>query len=70
MTRLPVSSSNLAAVGYDPSTEVLEVEFIKNSSVYRYFGVPRHIYESLLAAPSIGQFFNAYIKDRYAAEKQ
>ncbi|MYL11521.1 MAG: KTSC domain-containing protein, partial [Cenarchaeum sp. SB0669_bin_11] len=29
MNRVPVSSSNLAAIGYDPNTLTLEVEFLR-----------------------------------------
>ncbi len=41
MNRVPVSSSNLAAVGYDPAGKVLEIEFL-NGSIYQYFNVPNH----------------------------
>ena len=42
MKRVPVSSSNLASVGYDPELRVLEVEF-HNHTVYQYRNVPHHI---------------------------
>lgn len=37
MKRIPVSSTNVASVGYE--NQVLEVEFL-NGSVYQYFYVP------------------------------
>jgi hypothetical protein len=58
---VPVQSSNLAEVGYDPELSILEVRFLK-SGVYQYFGVPQYLYEQLLAAPSKGTFFNEYIR--------
>ena len=60
LTLTPVQSSNLLAVGYDPSRQLLEVAF-RNGSVYQYFGVPESEYCGLMAAPSKGQYFNAHI---------
>jgi len=68
MERQPVSSSNLVSVGYDPSSETLEVEF-KNGSVYRYFNVPPIEHEQLMSAPSHGVYFNANIKNAYPFER-
>ena len=64
MEREPVSSSNIAAVGYDPDSETLEVEF-KTSGIYQYFNVPAFMFERLVAADSVGKFFNAEIRDAY-----
>ena len=61
MTRDLVSSSNIATVGYDPASETLEVEFT-NGSIYQYYNVPSALNEQFMAAPSKGQFLNAYIK--------
>lgn len=68
MERQPVSSSNLLSVGYDAESETLEIEF-KNSGVYQYFNVPPVVYERLMTANSLGQFFNAEIKDVYPYQK-
>lgn len=64
MLRQPVTSSNLQAVGYDPTSGILEVEF-KNGSIYRYTGVPSSVYQELMAAPSHGTYFAQYIRTRY-----
>jgi hypothetical protein len=61
MYRTPVSSSNLASVGYDASTQVLEVEF-NDRSIYQYFGVPSEVYEGLMSASSHGQYLDRVIK--------
>ena len=61
MERTDVVSSNLASVGYDPSSMTLEIEF-KKSGVYQYFNVPEDIYEELMNADSHGEYFDAYIK--------
>ncbi len=64
MDRISVSSSNIAAVGYDESTETLEVEF-NSGLVYEYDAVPKTIYESMIIANSVGIFFNENVKGRF-----
>ena len=54
-------STNLVSVGYDDATSMLEAEFQK-SGVYQYYGVPREVYDQLMAAPSKGAYFNTVIK--------
>ena len=68
MGRTRVQSSSIASVSYDGATSVLEVEFV-NGSVYRYFGVPRSVYEAFLGAESLGRHFNATIRSRYPSIK-
>ncbi|MCQ0971020.1 KTSC domain-containing protein [Paracoccus sp. TK19116] len=64
MIRDPVSSSNIASIGYDSDSETLEIEFT-NGSIYQYFNVPSGLHEQLMAAPSKGQFLNLYIRNAY-----
>jgi hypothetical protein len=66
--RVPVSSSSVAALGYDRSSSVLEVEFTSGRA-YRYFDVPEIVYHGLVRARSIGQFLNERIRDRYRFEE-
>lgn len=66
MERQVVSSSNIASVGYEPASETLEVEFLKTGKIYEYYNVPPFMHERLMEAPSIGQFFNAEIRNSYA----
>ena len=61
MERAPVNSTELASVGYDEATSVLEVEFRK-SGTYQYFGVPVQVYEQLMTASSKGSYFNQVVK--------
>lgn len=68
MNRIPVSSSNIASVGYDPNTQTLEVEF-NSGSIYQYFDVAQTIYEALISAESVGKFLNAQIKGYYRYAK-
>jgi KTSC domain-containing protein len=62
--RIPVDSTNIISAGYDPATKTLELEFVKGN-IYQYFGVPRSIYEGLMAADSKGAFVNTEIKGSY-----
>ena len=61
---IPVTSSNLAAVGYDDSDASLYVQF-KNGTTYQYLRVPHAIYDALMRAGSKGTFFNDEIKERF-----
>ena len=65
MERIPVSSSNVADIGYDPETQVLEVGFL-SGSVYQYFSVPPDVHEEFMNASSMGKFLNQRIKPFYA----
>lgn len=64
MTRDPVSSSNLAEVGYDPRTQTLEVRF-RSGRTYQYFDVPEPVYRKLKSAGSPGGCLNREVKGRY-----
>lgn len=64
MERTSVTSSNVASVGYDEESQTLEIEF-NNGSVYQYYDVPKHVYESLMQASSVGGFLSSNIKGQY-----
>jgi hypothetical protein len=64
MELIPVVSSNLSAVGYDPDNQHLYVRF-KNGLKYRYLRVPKPLFDALMKAISKGAFFNDKIKDRF-----
>ncbi|HDR6289455.1 TPA: KTSC domain-containing protein [Bacillus cereus] len=69
MNMVPVSSSNLASIGYDESSKTLYVSF-RNGRMYKYSGVPHHIYSGLMSASSHGQYFDRYIvKGGYAYQR-
>jgi hypothetical protein len=61
MKHTPVSSSNLASVGYDSVRQILEIAF-HNGSIYQYFNVPHNTYEGLMQASSHGHYFDTFIK--------
>lgn len=64
MRRQPVTSSNIAEIGYDEGQRTLEVLFL-NGSIYQYFEVPSQIFNELMKASSAGQYLNANIKGNF-----
>lgn len=65
MDRVPVSSSNVASVGYDEASATLEVEF-HNGGLYQYFDVPRHVFEAFTSgAGSVGEYLAREVKGVY-----
>ncbi len=69
MYRRPVESSLIRSVGYDLPSSILEIEFVDGKGLYEYYDVPLSVYSRLMAAESIGSYFNDYIRDFYAYEK-
>ena len=69
MERMRVKSGNLRAIGYDESAQILEIDF-QHGGIYRYFGVPKKIYDGLVnSESSYGRYHDRYIKNRYRHEK-
>ena len=60
---IPVESSNIISVGYDETTSSMYVNY--PSGTYKYDGVDKSVYESLLTSPSKGRFMNENIKGQY-----
>ena len=67
LRRRPVESTSIAAVGYEPESSTLEVEF-RDGRVYRLCGVPEFLYQGLMLAGSKGKFFNTRLHGRYREE--
>lgn len=57
----PVESSAITAVGYEPKSKLLAVQFT-NGDTYHYQNVPQHVHEELMSAPSIGGHFHKHIR--------
>ncbi len=62
MNRHQVASLNIRAIGYDTTTQTLEVEF-QSGWVYQYYGVPEFLHQQIMQASSKGQFLNQYIRN-------
>ena len=79
MNRIPIQSSNILSVGYDPDAKILEIEFRgskkSGSKVYRYFGIPGWICYDLtdpnllLYDGSKGTYFAKVVKGRFKYEE-
>jgi hypothetical protein len=63
MDREEVSSSLLSSVGYNPDNQLLEVE-LQDGKIYQYTDVPAETYQGLMAADSLGRYFNHHIRGR------
>jgi KTSC domain-containing protein len=67
-----VESSLLYAVGYNPSTQTLRIQFLtkwKPGATYEYADVPREVWERLESAPSKGKYFLNFIKKQFTATR-
>ena len=64
MQRTAVDSSTMVAVGYEPGSEILEIEFV-NGALYQYFDVPPGVHDELVGAASAGGYFNSAIRGNY-----
>lgn len=63
-----VKSSQLRSAGYDESKNELYIEFI-SVEVYKYFNVPKRIFDSLLNSTTQGTYFYSRIRTDYKYEK-
>lgn len=58
---IPVTSSTVAAVGYEKESATLGARF-HSGQEYHYFGVPESVFEGLLSASSVGSYFNHHVR--------
>jgi hypothetical protein len=68
MRRAPLPSKAVISAGYDPDTQLLELEF-QGGRVYRYRGVPEGVYAFLLRTPSKGGYVSRIIDGQYPHEE-
>lgn len=59
----PVTSKQIAAIGYSESRKVLAIQFSRgNGAIYHYPGVTQKTHDDMMAAESKGVFFGEHIK--------
>ena len=63
---LPIESSAIEAIDYEPTRHKLLVTF-SGGATYSYAGVPAAKWKALLAAESKGRFINGEIKPHHPA---
>lgn len=68
MEMKPVKSSNIKAVGYDPASLVMQIDFANGTS-YTYPDVPFDDFNKLANAESVGQHFNENIRSKFTGSK-
>ena len=69
ISRIPVASAMLSAVGYEPISRTLYTEYRSKKRVYAYRGVPAELYGKLVRAGSVGRFMNRHIKGKFPVER-
>jgi KTSC domain-containing protein len=65
---MPVISS-ITRIDYNELTGDLDVSF-SSGNIYRYYGIPRDVYTRFFHAPSLGEFFVAYVRDQYPYRRE
>ncbi|TMH20934.1 MAG: KTSC domain-containing protein [Betaproteobacteria bacterium] len=68
MERKRVNSSRIRAVGYDPKSQLLEIEFTDGKLV-QYRGVSPEVHRQLMAAPSPTSFFEDKVDESYSSNR-
>lgn len=64
-----IMSSIITSVGYSYQENVIEIEFKRNSKVWRYIEVPTDIWEEFNNSTSKGKFFLNEIRDKYRRKR-
>jgi hypothetical protein len=67
MDRVVVESSTAVSVGYEATSQTLEIEF--KNGVYQYYNVPQAIHDQMMTFESIGKFISTYIKPVYPCSR-
>ena len=60
---IPVNSSSIRAVGYDGYH--LFVQFHTSDTIYTHYAVLPEVYAGLMQSPSMGAYYNHFIRGRY-----
>lgn len=64
----PVTSSNIAAIGYDPEAREMHVQF-KSGGIWIYADVPPEAHEEFASAESVGKHFHAHVRSKFESRK-
>ena len=68
MERKRINSSKIRAVGYDPKSQVLEIEF-SDGKLIQYRGVSSEVHRQFMAAPSVTSFFEDKIDENFPSSR-
>ncbi|ANV82946.1 lysine--tRNA ligase [Picosynechococcus sp. PCC 7003] len=65
---LKSQSKAVKSFDYDAEKKILKVEF-QAGGVYLYHDIPEEVFENFKSAPSAGQYFNQFIRDKYGCDR-
>jgi len=68
MERKRLNSSKIRAAGYDPKSQVLEIEF-SDGKLLAFRGVSPEVHRQFMAAPSPVSFFEDKIDESYPSTR-
>ena len=68
MERKRINSSRIRAVGYEPKSQALEVEF-SDGKIVQYRGVSQEVHRQFMAAPSPTSFFEDKIDESFPSTR-
>lgn len=68
MKRQHVSSSDIASIGYNLDSSILEIEFL-SGGIYQYHNISENIFQGIMSASSHGIYFHQQIKNRFNFKK-
>jgi hypothetical protein len=68
MERKKVSSSHVRSIGYEASSQTLEVE-LTDGSIWQYTRVPSEVHRRLVAAPSVVSYYRDNIEEEYSRRR-
>ena len=65
---MELKSSRIKSAEYNEDTEVLVIVFFRGGA-YKYYTVPKGVYNGLLKSTSPGKYFDTYIKTKFLCKK-
>jgi KTSC domain len=68
MHRIPVTSVDIAQIGYQEDSETLEIQFSRGE-VCQYYTVPSGIYQELLKSPTKEEYYHTKIGQRFPCSR-
>lgn len=62
---VPVSSSAISLVSYNPITLTMEISFTDGTQ-YEYYDVEPFVFTALIQSSSVGRYFNYNVRNNYS----
>jgi len=69
MQHVPLKSSNVESVAYDPSTREMEIKFLHGKTI-TYMDVPPHTLTNIQQCRSPGKFVHKILKSNHREKKR